>query len=77
MSVTTYKGCDVAQAVGTGFLPRRPGVLDQGSPCEIYGGQSGKLVQFLSEFFGFPLSISFHLCSTFTHVSSGAGQWAR
>jgi hypothetical protein len=32
------------------------------------------LGQYLSESFGFLLSLSFHRCSIFTHVSSGGGQ---
>jgi hypothetical protein len=33
--------------------------------------------RFLSESFGFPLSVSFHRCSTFTRVSSGGWAMAR
>jgi hypothetical protein len=33
------------------------------SPCGICGGQSATMAGFFSEFFDFPLSVSFHHCS--------------
>jgi hypothetical protein len=41
---------------GTGFRPRL-------SICGICSGQSGIGTGFFPEYFGFPLSISFHRCS--------------
>jgi hypothetical protein len=42
-------------------------VHTQVSPCGMYDGRSGNG----RESFGFPLSVSFHRCSIFIHVSSG------
>jgi hypothetical protein len=36
------------------------------NPCGIGGGRSGTGSGFFSEFFGFPLSVSFHRCSILT-----------
>jgi hypothetical protein len=33
--------------------------------------------RFLSQYFGFPLSISFHGCSIYIHLSCGGKRWAR
>ena len=38
-------------------------VRSQIIPCEICGGQSGKVTGFYSECFGFTQSLSFHQCS--------------
>jgi hypothetical protein len=37
------------------------------NPCEIYGGQSGTRTPFFSEFFGLPLSVSFHRNSLYSY----------
>jgi hypothetical protein len=52
------------------FLPRRPGF----APRAVHVGfvvYKVALGQVFPESFGFILSISFHRCSIFTHVSSG------
>jgi hypothetical protein len=59
----------MAQAVSHRPLAAMDRVHDRISPCDICGGQSGTGTVFSSEFFGFPLSVSFHRGSTYAHIS--------
>jgi hypothetical protein len=56
----TECGRAMAQAVSRRPLTAEVRVHARVNPCEICGGQSGTGTGFLSEFFGFPLSVSFH-----------------
>jgi len=44
-------------------------VRSQGSPCEMCGGQSDTVDRFFSEYFRFPLSVSFQQCSIFINLA--------
>jgi hypothetical protein len=50
----------MSQAVSRWPLTAEARVRAWFSPCWICGGQSGTGTGFFSEFFGFPLSVSFH-----------------
>jgi hypothetical protein len=54
------KDCAMAQVVSRRPLTAEAWVRARVNPCGICGGQSGTGTGFFSEFFGFPLSISFH-----------------
>jgi hypothetical protein len=49
-----------AQTVSRRSLTTKFRVLFQANPSVIYGGQSGITTGFFSEYFGFPLSVSFN-----------------
>jgi hypothetical protein len=53
----------MTQAVSRRPLTAEARVRSRFSPCGICGGQSGPGTGFFPEFFGFPVSISFHRCS--------------
>jgi hypothetical protein len=61
----------MAQVVIRRLLTAEVQVRCQDSPCGICGGQSVTGTNFFSEYFRFPLSVSFHRCSIFTHISPG------
>ena len=56
-------GRAVAQAVSRRPPTAEARVPSRVSPCGICGGQNGTGTGFFPEYFGFPLSISFHRCS--------------
>jgi hypothetical protein len=62
--VTGRNGHTIVQAVSRRLLTAKTWVRVHISPYGICGGQSGIRI-------GFRLSVSFHRCSIFTHVSSG------
>jgi hypothetical protein len=61
--VTCRLGGAMAQAVSRRPPTAEVRVRSRVSPCGICGGQSGTGTGFSLEFFGFPLSVSFHRCS--------------
>jgi hypothetical protein len=60
----------MAQAISCRPLTAEVGIRTRVGPCGISGGQS-----FFSEFFTFPLSISFHHCCPYTHIAWGMNNW--
>jgi hypothetical protein len=54
----------MAQAVSRRPLTAEAPVRFRVSPCRNCGGQSDTGTGFFPEYFGFPLSVSFHRCST-------------
>jgi hypothetical protein len=58
-----WLGCAMAQAVSCLPPTAEARVQSWVSPCGICGGQSGHGAGFFPEYFGFPLSVSFHWCS--------------
>jgi hypothetical protein len=56
------RGRAMAQAVSRRSLTVEARVQCRVGPCGICGGQSGTATGFFPEYFGFPLSISFHRC---------------
>jgi hypothetical protein len=53
-------GRAMAQVVSRRPLTAEERVRARANPCGICGGQSGNGTSFFSEFYGFPLSVSFH-----------------
>jgi hypothetical protein len=53
----------MVQVVSRRPLTAEAQVRSRISPCGICGGQSGTATGFFPEYFGFPLSVSFHRCS--------------
>jgi hypothetical protein len=70
VSCTVFVGRAIAQAVSLRLFTAEVRVRLQGSPCGICG-EKWHWDRFFFESFCFSLSISFHRCSIFTHVSSG------
>jgi hypothetical protein len=56
-------GPSMAQAGSRRPVTAEARVRSQVSPCGIFGGQSVTGTVFFPEYFGFPLSVSFHRCS--------------
>jgi hypothetical protein len=66
-----FSGRVIAQGVIRRFLNRGgPGSRPERSLWDLWWTK-WHWDRFFSESFGFPLSVSFHRCSMFTHVSSG------
>jgi hypothetical protein len=64
-------GRAMGQAVSCRPLKAESRVRAQVNRCGICGGQIGTGTGFLSEFFGFPLSISFHRLSPYSYINWG------
>jgi hypothetical protein len=63
------EGRAMAQAVSRRPVTAEARVRSRVSPCRICGGQSGTGTGFFPEYFGCPLSVSFHRCSiTWKHL---------
>jgi hypothetical protein len=63
MTVNYHLRRAMAQAVSRRPLTAEARVRSRVSPCGICGGKSGTGTGFSPDYFGFPLSISFHRCS--------------
>jgi hypothetical protein len=63
ITVRFVKGSAMIQTVSRRPLTAEARVRSRVSPCGICGGQSGTGTGFPAEYFGFPLSVSFHRCS--------------
>jgi hypothetical protein len=61
----------MAQVVSSRPLTAEARVLTGVNPCGICSWQSGSGTRFFSEFFGFPLSLSFHRGSSYSYIICG------
>jgi hypothetical protein len=69
--VTSYNGRAMVQVVSRRPLTAEARFRALDNPCGICGGQSGTGTGFFSEFFGFPLWVSFHRRSPYACIIWG------